>query len=105
MTGASAVPLYWYQLLAAILFTIGVVGVLVRRSALVIFMSIELMLNAVNLTLVTFARMQGSLDGQILAFFVIVVAAAEVVVGLAIIVAMFRRKASVSVDDAKLFKW
>ena len=94
-----------YLALAGMLFAVGVVGVLVRRNALVIFMSIELMLNAVNLTLITFARMRGTLDGQILAFFVIVVAAAEVVVGLAIIVSIFRRKQSASVDDARLFKW
>jgi len=94
-----------YLILGAILFSVGTLGVLLRRNALVIFMSIELMLNAVNLTLVTFARMRGTLDGQVLAFFVIVVAAAEVVVGLAIIVAMFRRKQTASVDDARLFKW
>src|SRR6266571_746871 len=94
-----------YLALAALLFAVGVLGVLIRRNALVIFMSIELMLNAVNLTLVTLARMNGTLDGQVLAFFVIVVAAAEVVVGLAIIVSMFRRKQSASVDDARLFKW
>jgi NADH-quinone oxidoreductase subunit K len=94
-----------YLALAAILFAVGVLGVLLRRNALVIFMSIELMLNAVNLTFITFARMRGTLDGQVLAFFVIAVAAAEVVVGLAIIVAMFRRKQSASVDDARLFKW
>ncbi len=94
-----------YLILGAILFTLGTLGVLLRRNALIIFMSIELMLNAVNLTLVTFARMRGTLDGQVLAFFVIAVAAAEVVVGLAIIVAMFRRKQTASVDDARLFKW
>ena len=94
-----------YLILGAILFSVGTLGVLLRRNALVIFMSIELMLNAVNLTLVTFARMRGTLDGQVLAFFVIAVAAAEVVVGLAIIVAKFRRKQSASVDDARLFKW
>ncbi len=90
-----------YLALAGLLFTTGVVGVLTRRNAIVIFMSIELMLNAVNLTLVTFARMHGSLDGQVLAFFVLIVAAAEVVVGLAIIVSVFRRKGSASVDDAR----
>jgi NADH-quinone oxidoreductase subunit K len=94
-----------YLILGAILFTLGTLGVLLRRNALIIFMSIELMLNAVNLTLITFARMRGTLDGQVLAFFVITVAAAEVVVGLAIIVAIFRRKQSASVDDARLFKW
>jgi len=94
-----------YLALAAMLFTTGVVGVLVRRNSIVIFLSIELMLNAVNLTLVTFSRMYGNLDGQVLAFFVIIVAAAEVVVGLAIIVSLFRRKASASVDEAKSMKW
>ena len=94
-----------YLALAAMLFTIGVAGVILRRNSIVIFMSIELMLNAVNLTLVTFARMNGSLDGQVLAFFVIIVAAAEVVVGLAIIMSLYRRKASASVDDAKSLKW
>jgi NADH-quinone oxidoreductase subunit K len=94
-----------YLALAAMLFTTGVVGVLTRRNSIVIFMSIELMLNAVNLTLVTFARMNGNLDGQVLAFFVMIVAAAEVVVGLAIIMSVFRRKASASVDDAKTLKW
>ncbi|MEX2556787.1 MAG: NADH-quinone oxidoreductase subunit NuoK [Actinomycetota bacterium] len=94
-----------YLALAAMLFTTGVVGVLTRRNSIIIFMSIELMLNAVNLTLVTFARMNGNLDGQVLAFFVMIVAAAEVVVGLAIIMSVFRRKASASVDDAKTLKW
>jgi NADH-quinone oxidoreductase subunit K len=91
--------------LAAMLFTTGAIGVLTRRNSIIIFMSIELMLNAVNLTLVTFARMNGNLDGQVLAFFVMIVAAAEVVVGLAIIMSVFRRKASASVDDAKSLKW
>jgi len=99
------IPPAQYLLLAGMLFGVGVFGVLLRRNALVIFMSIELMLNAVNLTLVTFARMRGTLDGQVLAFFVIVVAAAEVVVGLAIIVSMYRKRQSASVDDARFFKW
>jgi NADH-quinone oxidoreductase subunit K len=99
------IPPSQYLALAAMLFATGVVGVLTRRNSLVIFMSIELMLNAVNLTLVTFSRMNGNLDGQVLAFFVIIVAAAEVVVGLAIIMSLFRRKASASVDDAKSLKW
>lgn len=90
-----------YLALAGLLFATGVVGVLARRNAIVVFMSIELMLNAVNLTLVTFARMHGNLDGQVLAFFVMIVAAAEAVVGLALIVAIFRRKRTVSVDDAR----
>ncbi len=91
--------------LAVILFVIGVVGVLVRRNAIVVFMSVELMLNAVNLAFVAFARMHGNLDGQVIAFFVMVVAAAEVVVGLAILMAIFRTRRSSSVDDANLLKY
>ena len=94
-----SVPAGWYLALAAALFTVGAVGVLVRRSAIVIFMCIELMLNSVNLTLVTFSRIHGNLDGQILSFFVIVVAAAEVTVGLALIVNLFRMRASINVDE------
>jgi NADH-quinone oxidoreductase subunit K len=94
-----------YLLLSALLFTVGAVGVLVRRNAIVVFMCVELMLNAVNLTLVTFSRIRGTLDGQIIAFFVMVVAAAEVVVGLAIIVTIFRTRQSASVDDANLLKY
>ena len=97
--------LSWYLVLAAALFTIGAVGVLVRRNAIVVFMCVELMLNSVNLTLVTFARASGTLDGQIMAFFVMVVAAAEVVVGLAIIMTIFRTRRSASVDDASLLKY
>jgi NADH-quinone oxidoreductase subunit K len=104
MTGAHAVPLEYYQLVAALLFTIGLVGVLVRRSALVIFMSIELMLNAVNLSLVAFSRLHGQMDGQIFVFFVMSVAAAEVAVGLAILVAIFRNRETASVDDIHLLK-
>ncbi len=95
----------YYLLLSAALFTIGAVGVLVRRNAIVVFMCIELMLNAVNLTLVTFSRIHGTLDGQVMAFFVMVVAAAEVVVGLAIIMSIFRTRRSASVDDANLLKY
>jgi NADH-quinone oxidoreductase subunit K len=95
----------WYLVLAAILFTIGTVGVLVRRNAIVVFMCVELMLNSVNLTLVTFARANGTVDGQIMAFFVMVVAAAEVVVGLAIIMSIYRTRRSASVDDANLLKY
>jgi NADH-quinone oxidoreductase subunit K len=94
-----------YLALAGMLFAVGTLGVLLRRNALVIFMSIELMLNAVNLTLVTFSRMKGNLDGQVLAFFVMVVAAAEVVVGLAIIVSIFRRRPGPSVDEESTLKW
>jgi NADH-quinone oxidoreductase subunit K len=95
----------YYIVLATVLFTIGAVGVLVRRNAIVLFMCVELMLNAGNLALVTFARMNGTLDGQIIAFFAMVVAAAEVVVGLAIIMSIFRTRRSASVDDANLLKY
>ncbi|MDT5033369.1 MAG: NADH-quinone oxidoreductase subunit [Actinoplanes sp.] len=95
----------YYLVLSVILFTIGASGVLVRRNAIVLFMCIELMLNAANLALVTFARINGTLDGQIMAFFVMVVAAAEVVVGLAIIMSIFRTRRSASVDDANLLKY
>jgi NADH-quinone oxidoreductase subunit K len=91
--------------LAVILFVIGAVGVLVRRNAMVIFMCVELMLNAVNLSFVAFARQYGNLDGQVIAFFVMVVAAAEVVVGLAILMAIFRARRSASVDEANLLKY
>ena len=97
--------LSWYLVLAAILFTIGAMGVLIRRNAIVLFMCVELMLNASNLALVTFSRINGTLDGQIMAFFVMVVAAAEVVVGLAIIMSIFRTRRSASVDDANLLKY
>ncbi|HZG96753.1 MAG TPA: NADH-quinone oxidoreductase subunit NuoK [Nocardioidaceae bacterium] len=98
----SATP---FLTLSALLFTIGAVGVLVRRNAIVVFMCVELMLNATNLAFVTFAKVHGNLDGQIAAFFVMVVAAAEVVVGLSIIVAIFRTRRSASVDDASLLKY
>ncbi|WP_037574982.1 NADH-quinone oxidoreductase subunit NuoK [Phaeacidiphilus oryzae] len=93
-----------YLYLSALLFTIGAAGVLIRRNAIVLFMCVELMLNASNLALVTFSRLHGNLDGQIIAFFTMVVAAAEVVVGLAIIVAVFRTRHSASVDDTNLMK-
>jgi NADH-quinone oxidoreductase subunit K len=98
-------PIAYFLVLSAILFSIGTIGVLVCRNALVIFMSIELQLNAVNLTLIGFSRQLGNVDGQILAFFSMVVAAAEVVVGLAIIVAIFRKRMSANVDDVSLLKW
>ena len=94
-----------YIALAVILFVIGGVGVLVRRNALVVFMCIELMLNAVNLAFIAFARLHGQLNGQVIAFFVMVVAAAEVVVGLAILTSIFRARKSASVDDANLLKY
>jgi NADH:ubiquinone oxidoreductase subunit K len=93
-----------YLYLAALLFTIGASGVLLRRNAIVVFMCVELMLNACNLAFVAFSRIHGNLDGQIIAFFTMVVAAAEVVVGLAIIVTLFRSRHSASVDDASLMK-
>jgi len=94
-----------YIVLSAILFTIGTVGFMIRRNAIVAFMCVELMLNATNLSLVAFSRQHGTLDGQVAAFFVMVVAAAEVVVGLAIIVTIFRTRRSASVDDANLLKF
>ena len=93
-----------YIYLSTILFAIGGATVLLRRNAIVVFMGVELMLNATNLAFVTFARMQGNLGGQVIALFVMVVAAAEVVVGLAIIIAIFRARRSASVDDANLLK-
>jgi len=94
-----------YIALAVILFVIGALGVLVRRNAIVIFMCVELMLNAANLAFVGFSRLHGTLDGQVIAFFVMVVAAAEVVVGLAIITSIYRTRRSASVDDANLLKY
>lgn len=93
-----------YLVLAAILFSLGATTVLLRRNAIIVFMGVELMLNATNLTLVTFSRIHGDLTGQVMAFFVMVVAAAEVVVGLSIIVAIFRTRRSASVDDVNLLK-
>jgi NADH-quinone oxidoreductase subunit K len=98
-------PISYFVVLSAMLFSIGTVGVLVRKNALVIFMSVELQLNAVNLALVAFSRLHGNLNGQVLAFFSMVVAAAEVVVGLAIIVNVYRRMHTANVDDASLLRW
>lgn len=94
-----------YLVLSAMLFTIGAVGFTVRRNAIVAFMCVELMLNASNLAMVTFSRMWGVLDGQVASFFVMVVAAAEVVIGLAIIISIYRTRRSASVDDANLLKY
>jgi NADH-quinone oxidoreductase subunit K len=94
----------WYLVLSALLFTIGVAGVLIRRNAIVLFMCVELMLNAVNLSFIAFSKLNGDLNGQVLSFFVMVVAAAEVVVGLGILVAIFRKRSSTSVDDVNLLK-
>ena len=99
------VPASYYLILSAILFTLGAVGVLVRRNALVIFMSVEMMLNAVNLTLVTYSRFLGNVDGQVFVLLVMAVAAAEVAVGLAIVVALYRHKETTDVDEMNLLKW
>ena len=99
-----SVPPAWYLALGAVLFSVGAVGLLVRRNVLVMFMCVELMLNAVNLTFVTFARQLDDVGGQVLVFFVLVVAAAEVVVGLGIIVSIFRRRAGATADDVSLLK-
>ena len=98
-------PVAYYVMLSGILFMLGTVGVLTRKNALLIFMSVELQLNAVNLALVAFSRLHDDLTGQVLAFFSMVVAAAEVVVGLAIIVAIYRRRRSVDVDDVRELRW
>ena len=98
------VPGAWYLMLAAFLFTIGAVGLLVRRNVLVMFMCVELMLNAVNLTFVTFAKELNDIRGQVIVFFVLSVAAAEVAVGLGIIVAIFRRRRGATADDLDLLK-
>lgn len=99
------VPITHFLLFSAMLFTIGVVGVLTRRNAIVIFMSIELMLNGVNVAFVALARHLNSMDGQMFVFFVMTVAAAEAGVGLAIIISIYRNKGSVNVDDLNLMKW
>ncbi len=104
MNAAAAIPLGWSLALSGALFLIGVAGVLVRRNAIVVFMSIELMLNAGNLAFVAFARAMNSLDGQLFVFFVMTVAAAEVAVGLAIIVNLFRLRETVFVDEVNLLK-
>jgi NADH-quinone oxidoreductase subunit K len=99
------VPLFYYLITAAALFTIGVIGALMRRNALIIFMSIELMLNAVALTFIAFSRYLHSLTGQIFVFFIMLVAAAEVAVGLAIVVLIFKNKQTINLDEIDLMKW
>ncbi|MCX8057230.1 MAG: NADH-quinone oxidoreductase subunit NuoK [Ignavibacteria bacterium] len=98
-------PLSFYLILSAAFFAIGIVGVLTRRNAIIIFMCIELMLNAVNLTFVAFASFFGDSSGQIFVFFVMAVAAAEAAVGLAIIIALFRNKLTINVDEVNILKW
>ena len=99
------VPPTYYLILSAVLFTLGVAGVLIRRNALVMFMSVEMMLNAVNLTLITYSRSLGNIDGQVFVLLVMAVAAAEVAVGLAIVVSLFRHKETTDVDEMDLLKW
>jgi NADH-quinone oxidoreductase subunit K len=99
------VPLHYYLLVSAVVFAIGVTGVLVRRNLIVVLMSIELMLNAVNLTFVAFARFLGSMEGQVVVFFVMSVAAAEAVIGLAIIISVFRHRQSLDPQAMQLLKW
>lgn len=103
--GFNMVPLKAYLILSVFLFTTGVIGVCTRKNLLIIFMSIELMLSAVNLTFVAFSRSLSSMDGQIFVFFIMTVGAAEVVVGLAALLALFRNKATVDVDEMNLLKW
>ena len=105
MNPYQPVPTSFYLIISAILFVIGTLGVLTRRSALIIFMSVELMLNAANLTFVAFARMFGQVEGQVFVFFGMSVAAAEVAVGLAIVVALFRNKPTTNVADLNILKW
>jgi NADH-quinone oxidoreductase subunit K len=100
-----SVPQDLYLILSGVLFTIGVIGALTRRNAIVVFMSIEMMLNAVNLTLITFSRFLQSMDGVLFAFFVIAVAAAEAAVGLAIFVMLYRSRETINVDEVNLLKW
>jgi NADH-quinone oxidoreductase subunit K len=99
------VTLEYYLVLSAVLFAIGVVGVLTRRNAIVVFMCIELMLNSVNLTLVAFSAFLGDITGQVLVFFVMAVAAAEAAVGLAIVISLFRNKQTVNIDEINILKW
>jgi NADH-quinone oxidoreductase subunit K len=99
------VPLHYYLLVSAVVFAIGVTGVLVRRNLIVVLMSIELMLNAVNLTFIAFARFLGSMEGQVAVFFVMAVAAAEAVIGLAIIISVFRHRQSLDPQAMQLLKW
>ncbi|MGB5849625.1 MAG: NADH-quinone oxidoreductase subunit NuoK [Ignavibacteriaceae bacterium] len=99
------IQIEYYLVLSAALFTTGVVGVLIRRNAIIVFMSIELMLNSANLTLITFSSYLGNSIGQLFVFFVMAVAAAEAAVGLAIIIALFRNKLTVNIDEINIFKW
>jgi len=99
------IPIHYFLILSGILFTIGVIGVLTRRNGITIFMSIELMVNAVNLTFIAYSRQLGSLHGLIFVFFVMAIAAAEAAVGLAIFIALFRHRETIDVDEANLMHW
>jgi len=101
----TSIPLDYYLILSAVLFVIGVAGVVARRNAIIIFMSIELMLNSVNLSMVAFSAFSGDIAGQMFVFFIMAVAAAEAAVGLAIVLAVFRKKQSVYVDEVNIMKW
>ncbi len=101
----TSIPLEYYLILSAFMFAVGVTGVLIRRNAIVVFMCIELMLNSANLTLVAFSSFLGNPIGQVFVFFVMTVAAAEAAVGLAIIIAIFRNKLTVNIDEINIFKW
>jgi len=99
------IPIEYYLILSAFMFSVGIVGVLTRRNAIVVFMSVELMLNSANLTLITFSSYLGDTTGQLFVFFVMAVAAAEAAVGLAIIIAIFRNKLTVNIDEINILKW
>jgi NADH-quinone oxidoreductase subunit K len=101
----STVPLDYYLVLSAVIFSIGVVGVLIRRNLIVVLMSIELMLNAVNLTFIAFSRFLGSMEGQVVVFFVMAVAAAEAVIGLAIVISVYRHRQTLDPQEMQLLKW
>jgi NADH-quinone oxidoreductase subunit K len=101
----STVPLHYYLILSAAVFSIGVVGVLIRRNLIVVLMSIELMLNAVNLTFIAFSRFLGSMEGQVVVFFVMAVAAAEAVIGLAIVISVYRHRQTLDPQEMQLLKW
>ena len=98
-------PLTYYLILALILFTIGVIGVLVRRNAIIVFMCIELMLNSVNLVFIAFSSFLGTINGQVFVFFIMTVAAAEAAIGLAIIIALYRNKQTINIDEINILKW
>ncbi len=100
-----SIPINYYLVLSAFMFIVGVTGVLIRRNAIIVFMSVELMLNSANLTLVTFSSFMGNSVGQLFVFFVMTVAAAEAAVGLAIIIALFRNKLTVNIDEINILKW